>query len=361
MVTLASPFWVSLRSLMLGAMMLTPTGPAGANDDEAALFEAVKKQAPMEFFVARGGPNACGPGCDRWIAAEGRIVHDSVGPDGLRKEGTTARLVSLLSQLGGSKLPIFFFSTGGDTMESLALGRALRAWQLTAGVATTLPADCPASNAENCQKLMREHPEAEAKIWSEGATCASGCAYAILGAVTREIAPGARVVVHSFLVDPNATATQRALTTVAVERGIQRYLADMRIDAELYRIAAAIEPASERVLTRPELYDLGIDRRESLDSGWIKGDIDSRKSFAFATAAAKARAAGHDEAASTFTKITLAIACIRPRRSFVVSVWQSLPNASAKMMTDFRVSAGAVGVTLDLGKSLVNANGNKVT
>jgi hypothetical protein len=122
MMTLASPFWVVQRSVAFGAAVLALAGPADANDNEAALFEAAKKQPPMEFFVARGGPDACGVGCDRWIAAEGRIVRDTVGPDGRPEGGTTARLMSLLGQLGGRKLPIFFYSQGGDILESLSLG-----------------------------------------------------------------------------------------------------------------------------------------------------------------------------------------------------------------------------------------------
>src|SRR5262245_49627777 len=35
------------------------------------------KQRPLVMFVARGEPNACGPGCSAWIAVEGTIdKHD---------------------------------------------------------------------------------------------------------------------------------------------------------------------------------------------------------------------------------------------------------------------------------------------
>jgi hypothetical protein len=29
--------------------------------------------APMMFYVVKGPPDACGRGCDRWIAIEGKI------------------------------------------------------------------------------------------------------------------------------------------------------------------------------------------------------------------------------------------------------------------------------------------------
>ena len=32
---------------------------------------AQQNPEPMIFFVAKGEPNACGPGCSEWIAAEG--------------------------------------------------------------------------------------------------------------------------------------------------------------------------------------------------------------------------------------------------------------------------------------------------
>jgi hypothetical protein len=209
---------------------------------------------------------------------------------------------------------------------------------------------------------MRERPDAEARLWSEGVTCASACAYAILGAVTREIAAGARIGVHSSLVDPSRTETQRALMAAAAERGIRSYLADLGIDAELYKIAMATSFESMHVLTRSELYDLGIDRRETVDSGWTLGNVDSRKGFlVFDTADVKAASVGRDNPAMTFKRLSLAIACYRPRRGYIIAVSQPLPNASAKTMVDFRVSAGTVGVTLDGSKSTLTTKNNGVS
>ena len=56
----------------------------------------------MIFFVAKGEPNACGPGCSEWIAAEGTI--DS---------GAPKRLRAFLKGLGKRKLPMFLHSPGG--------------------------------------------------------------------------------------------------------------------------------------------------------------------------------------------------------------------------------------------------------
>ena len=55
------------------------------------------KHEPMIFFVAKGAPGACGPGCDTWIAAEGTFdpkVHE--------------RLSDFLKVPSHGRLPIFF-------------------------------------------------------------------------------------------------------------------------------------------------------------------------------------------------------------------------------------------------------------
>jgi hypothetical protein len=69
---------------------------------------------PMIFFVAKGEPNACGPGCSEWIAAEGKF-------DGPQVE---QRFRDLLASLKGRNLPIVFNSLGGVIGEALVLGRA---------------------------------------------------------------------------------------------------------------------------------------------------------------------------------------------------------------------------------------------
>ncbi len=56
---------------------------------------------PMVFYPMHGGPDACGPGCDEWIEAEGDFDPFSIG-----------RLITLLGRLDGRKPPIFFDSPG---------------------------------------------------------------------------------------------------------------------------------------------------------------------------------------------------------------------------------------------------------
>ncbi len=133
----------------------------------------------------------------------------------------------------------------------------------------------------------------------------------------------------------------------------------MGIDLELHKIASATGIETIHVLTRSELYDLGIDRREIFDSGWTLGNIDSRKGFmVFAAADAKTGVVGREKSTTSFKRIDLVIACYRPRRSYLVVVSQPLSAANARTKDDIRVSAGAVGVTLDGGKSLLTTASN---
>src|SRR5262245_65789191 len=88
---------------------------------------------PMIFFVAKGAPNACGPGCSEWIAAEGYF--DAGAPERLR---------AVLARAGNRNLPIYLQSPGGFIDEAMVIGRFLREHQMTAGVARTIPDACAA-------------------------------------------------------------------------------------------------------------------------------------------------------------------------------------------------------------------------
>ena len=57
---------------------------------------------PMTFYVARGAPDACGPGCDSWIVVEGQV--DS---------GAAPRFRKFLQKVRARNLPIYFSSPGG--------------------------------------------------------------------------------------------------------------------------------------------------------------------------------------------------------------------------------------------------------
>jgi hypothetical protein len=70
--------------------------------------------APMAFYVVKGTADACGGGCDSWIAAEGTI-----------DAGAASRFRKFQRQLGDRRLPIYFYSPGGNLEQALAMGAML--------------------------------------------------------------------------------------------------------------------------------------------------------------------------------------------------------------------------------------------
>src|SRR5690348_11508043 len=71
--------------------------------------------APISFTVVKGPPGACGPGCDRWIAAEGKI-----------DAAAAVRFRRFLKQISDLSLPIYLHSPGGNLEQALAIGSMLR-------------------------------------------------------------------------------------------------------------------------------------------------------------------------------------------------------------------------------------------
>jgi len=110
----------------------------------------------MIFFIAEGEPNACGPGCSEWIAAEGKF-------DGPQVE---RRFRDLLATLKGRNLPIVFNSLGGVIGEALVLGRILREHRMTASVGESYPEGCKAPIAadESCRQIMQSNRELKARL-----------------------------------------------------------------------------------------------------------------------------------------------------------------------------------------------------
>src|SRR5689334_13189822 len=113
-----------VAGLLASASLFAPNGPArAAADPLKAVEDFNKKNPPIAFFVAKGGPDACGPGCDTWIAGDGRFDDDAA-----------TRLRKVLSQVGKRKLPIFLQSPGGNIIQAIAVGRLLRSRGMTAGI-----------------------------------------------------------------------------------------------------------------------------------------------------------------------------------------------------------------------------------
>ena len=135
-------------------------GPAAAQADRPGKSAPKSKQSspittPIVFYAAKGQPDACGPGCSEWIAAEGQF--DVGAPQRLRTflarhSASTARTDA---PSDGRKLPIFFHSSGGLQDQAIAIGRLLREREMTAGVSRTIPAGCVGASDEACRALKQ--------------------------------------------------------------------------------------------------------------------------------------------------------------------------------------------------------------
>ena len=265
---------------------------------------------PIVFFVAKGDANACGPGCSEWIAAEGTI---DIGAD--------ARLRALLKKLGARKLPIYFESPGGAIPAGLAIGRIMRQHGLTAGVGRTVPVGCDpkAVYAAACDRLKRSGRELLADLDTSSAICNSACVFSLVGAVVRDVGPGAKLGIHSASVTfslrrvdtkGHVVASTPTHVAPAVERRaldgnydrIAAYMHEMGIPPTLLEAARKIPSSSVRYLTRDEIVAFGIDPRESIEGLWLFLDQPSG-------ASAVKLVQWREPAAGTYRRTILRVSC----------------------------------------------------
>jgi hypothetical protein len=258
-----------LRALLTVAIVLI-CGSASVAAPAARPAPATASVPPMAFYVVKGAPDACGQGCDRWIAVEGQI--DSAAAPRFRK---------FLRQFRDRSLPIYFTSPGGNLDQAVAMGAMLREKPVIARVGRTLVSECgfEAQNSELCLKLKQSGRELHGDLWTRGATCNSACPYLMLGATTREIAPDAVLAVHSAKVVVHFRGVGQptsAMRAAATERGLERadrmlqsYIVKMGTDIGLLGLARTVKFEDMHVLTREEIARFGIDRREQVETPWI--------------------------------------------------------------------------------------------
>jgi hypothetical protein len=116
---------MTLRLLLIVALALICRPALGAPLVRAAPGEL--PAPPMVFYVVNGAPDACGRGCDSWIAAEGQI--DTAAAPRFRR---------FLTRFGDRNPPIYFSSPGGNLDRALAMGAMLRERPVVAGVARSV-------------------------------------------------------------------------------------------------------------------------------------------------------------------------------------------------------------------------------
>jgi hypothetical protein len=241
-----------LIRFVASALCCLPVVAIAAGDDPKEIERLLAKvqSEPLIFVVATGEPNACGRGCTEWIAAEGRF-----------DEGAAQRLREFLAALAKRDLPIFFNSDGGLVREAVQIGSILRENRMTAGVARTVPEGCHLSFPldDACRRLMQSKREHKARLYFGGARCGSACVYAMIGASTRHVEPGATLRVHSSV----------SLESDKHENFLWRYVLLMGVDPALVDAASKISSRTFRGLSRGEIERFGIETRGVHETPWF--------------------------------------------------------------------------------------------
>lgn len=221
----------------------------------------------LTIYLAKGAPDACGPGCDRWIAIEGEIDGDA-----------SQRIRRFLAGVKDAQRPIYLHSPGGNVEQSYVIGRLLRSRKAVARVGRTIATACAAGTQVDaaCLKTKAAGGEVEAELTTYHAMCNSACGYLFLGATSREVAPDAALAVHnSRLVlafhghpAPEAVAEYRRRRIANADRDRAGFIAAMGISRELDGLIRTVKFENLHMLTRSELYRFGIDTRPFAEAMW---------------------------------------------------------------------------------------------
>jgi len=106
---------------------------------------------------------------------------------------------------------------------------------------------------------MQSKREHKARLYFSGARCASGCVYAMVGASTRHVDPGAELRINSN------TGREVEKTNTS----LRRYVVAMGVDPALVDAAAKIPSRSSRRLSRGEMERFGIETRGVYETPWF--------------------------------------------------------------------------------------------
>ncbi|MCK1733224.1 hypothetical protein IVA79_04455 [Bradyrhizobium sp. 138] len=251
------------RILFLLALLST----SGALHTVAAPAEKPGFAPRLTIYLAKGAPDACGPGCDRWIAIEGQIDQDAA-----------SRVRRFLAGVKDTQRPIYLHSPGGNVEQSYVIGRLLRSRRAIARVGRTIATACATGTQVDaaCLKIKSATGEVEAELTTHHAMCNSACGYLFLGATSREVAPDAALAVHNsrlilrFRGDPppEVVAEARRRRLASADRDRAAFITAMGISGELDALIRTVKFESLHVLTRPELFRFGIDTRPLAETMW---------------------------------------------------------------------------------------------
>ncbi|MBV9456206.1 MAG: hypothetical protein JO141_01630 [Bradyrhizobium sp.] len=196
----------------------------------------------MIFYVAHGPPNACGPGCSDWIAAEGTVQWD-----------THKRLIAILDRLAGRKLPLVIYAWGEANLNTaIGLGRILHDRGLDTTEGTTEVAACAGKSEADCFALKRQGGPLDATLDLSEPRCDIACVLILAGGIHRSLPAGTRMILTGMTIKnrlaPNVSEERREGLTALYGEQFRVYLREMGVDTELLDIVdhnAAQQHATE--------------------------------------------------------------------------------------------------------------------
>jgi hypothetical protein len=290
---------------------------------------------PMVFFVAKGGPNACGSGCSEWIAAEGHF-----------DRGAEQRLRDFLGSVEGRNLPIFFNSRGGYAREAQLIGLILRARRMAAGIGRTIPDGCRGAVATDasCRRVLQSGRESKAQLRTTDAQCSSACVYAFIGASTRRVSIDARIGIHGNRIDPKMLGAEVAPKIEDLHLSLKRFLLDMGIDPGLVDAAAKVRADRVRYLTRDEIAKFGIEIPTSYQTHWMPHRDPSGQRFVLKSITQSKGADGKE-----FRTTNVRLWCAGPGFGVWFGYQREVPTNEVDVATSIRVAAGGREFMLGLG------------
>jgi len=219
-----------LRRISFAGLMLLAASVASAQAPRPPVGGIGSPADAMIFFVARGAPDACGPGCSAWIAAEGTMQWD-----------TDRRLFNILDRNPGRRLPVVIRVWGASNLSvATSLGRILRDRGIDTTVGTTEVEACKTKSEAECFALKRTGGPLEAKLKSLEAPCDLTCVLMLAGGAHRSLPAGTRVVLGGMVLRnrmaPNISQEARDVLPSRYGEQFRKYLRDMGVGTELLDI-----------------------------------------------------------------------------------------------------------------------------
>jgi hypothetical protein len=235
---------------LIGILALGTSCLAALAADRLAATEEAGP-APMRFeWHVEGPTEVCGKACHTWISAAGVITENTARDFEVFAEDNNVRGATLVLD-----------SEGGSVVAGLALGRAIRRFDMATTVGKTI-------------LLPSDDGKARARL-SPDTSCESMCAFLLLGGTRRYVPPQARVLVHMIWLGDKrdrpreASYTADELGLVEQDIGsIARYTVEMGGSIELVETALRVPPWKPMyALLADEVHRMRLTTLESLFDG----------------------------------------------------------------------------------------------